>query len=108
MVTDRNLGEAHPIHLVNQPGSGSTVHGWVDLADIAVAGTSGKIEKNSRVKIKKGAVYGGLSTARGKGVPERVCDRTMTVKKIQVNNGVKEALLQEINSWVAVSSLTAV
>ena len=107
-VTARNPGAAHPIHLVKQPGGGSSVYGWVDLADIATAGAYKEIKENSKVKINAGAVYGGLSSARGKAVPGWVCKRTLTVKKIQENKGVKEALLQEINSWVAVASLTAV
>ena len=107
-VTARNPGSAHPIHLVKQPGGGSSVYGWVDLADIAAADAPKEIKENSKVKINAGAVYGGLSSARGKAVPGWVCKRTHTVKKIQENKGVKEALLQEINSWVAVASLTAV
>ena len=107
-VTARNPGSAHPIHLVKQPGGGSSVYGWVDLADIAAANAPNEIKENSKVKINAGAVYGGLSSARGKAVPGWVCKRTLTVKKIQENKGIKEALLQEINSWVAVASLTAV
>ena len=79
---------------------------------IKIPGTetaSGKnVTEGCTVTIKAGAVYGGLTSARGKAVPGWVCKRTLTVKKIQENKGVKEALLQEINSWVAVASLTAV
>ena len=107
-VTARNPGAAHPIHLIKQPGGGSSVYGWVDLADIAATAAPQEIGENSKVKIKAGAVYGGLTSARGKAVPGWVCKRTHTVKKIQENKGVKEALLREINSWVAVDSLTAV
>jgi len=71
--------------------------------------TSGKkVTEGCTVKIKTGAIYGGLTSARGKAVPGWVCKRTHTVKKIQENKGVKEALLREINSWVAVDSLTAI
>lgn len=71
--------------------------------------TSGKkVTEGCTVKIKTGAVYGGLTSARGKAVPGWVCKRTHTVKKIKENKGVKEALLREINSWVAVDSLTAI
>ena len=71
--------------------------------------TSGKkVTEGCTVKIKTGAVYGGLTSARGKAVPGWVCKRTHTVKKIQENKGVKEALLREINSWVAVDFLTAI
>lgn len=66
------------------------------------------VQVNSKVKIKSGAVYGGLASTRGKKVPESVIERIHTIKKIQTNKGVQEALLKEINSWVAVSSLTVI
>lgn len=61
------------------------------------------------VTIKDGAVYGGLSSTRGKAVPAaQRGGKKHTVDKIQTNKGVKEARLKEINSWVAVASLKAV
>jgi len=61
------------------------------------------------VRIKNGAVYGGLSGTRGKAVPAAQCgSKKHTISKIAVNNGVIEARLKEINSWVAVSSLVKV
>lgn len=33
-VTAKKEGAQHPIHLIKQPGGGSTVYGWVDAADI--------------------------------------------------------------------------
>ena len=67
------------------------------------------ITVGSTVMIKDGAVYGGLSSARGKTVPAtQRGGKRHTVDKIQVNNGVQEARLKEIKSWVAVSSLQAV
>ncbi len=66
------------------------------------------VEIGRKVKIKDGAVFGGLTTARGKKVGAWVRSLTHTVKNIQENKGVKEALLKEINSWVAVDSLTVV
>lgn len=61
------------------------------------------------VTIKDGAVYGGLSSTRGKEVPTaQLGGKKHTVDKIQTNKGVEEAKLKEINSWVAVNSLTAV
>lgn len=72
------------------------------------AATKG-IKVGSVVTIKDGAVYGGLSTARGKEVPAaQRGGKKHTVDKIQTNKGVKEARLKEINSWVAVTSLKAV
>lgn len=67
---------------------------------------SAKITVGSTVKIKSGAVYGGLSGTRGKPVPARQCgDKKHTVDKIQINNGVQEARLAEIKSWVALENL---
>ena len=67
------------------------------------------IAVGSTVTIKDGAVYGGLSSARGKTVPSaQRGGKKHTVDKIQVNKGVQEARLKEIQSWVAVSSLQVV
>ncbi len=58
------------------------------------------------VTIKPGAVYGGLTGARGATVPNYITGaRRYTVKKLGTNKGVPEALLAEISSWVAVASL---
>lgn len=55
------------------------------------------------------AVYGGLSSTRGKAVPAaQLGGKRHTVDKVQTNKGVQEAKLKGINSWVAVASLTAV
>lgn len=68
-----------------------------------------EIKAGSVVTIQDGAVYGGLSTARGKEVPAaQRGGKKHTVDKVQTNKGVKEARLKEINSWVAVTSLKAV
>lgn len=59
------------------------------------------------VTINKGAKYGG--SARGKIVPTaQLSPKKHTVAKVQTNSGVVEALLQGINSWVAVEYLTTV
>lgn len=71
--------------------------------------TATTIKVGSVVTIKDGAVYGGLSSTRGKTVPvAQRGGKKHTVDKIQTNKGVSEARLKEINSWVAVTSLTAV
>lgn len=73
----------------------------------AASGTAKPIEVGCKVTINKGAVYGGLTSARGSKVPSaQLAPKKHTVSKIQVNKGGKEALLKEIMSWVAVSSLT--
>ena len=80
-------------------GSGTTTSGT----------TAKTIKAGSVVTIKDGAVYGGLSSTRGKAVPAaQRGGKKHTVDKIQTNKGVKEARLKEINSWVAVASLKAV
>lgn len=61
------------------------------------------VTAGSKVKIKKGAKYGGLSTSRGKAVPASVVGKKYTVTKLGKHKGVEEALIKEINSWVAVS-----
>lgn len=67
------------------------------------------ISAGSVVTIKDGAVYGGLSSTRGKTVSvAQRGGKKYTVDKIQTNKGVVEARLTEIKSWVAVTSLTVV
>lgn len=77
---------------------------------IKIPGTGAAVTEGCKVTIKKGAVYGGLTTARGKKVPSYVYGptRRYTVKDIATHKGVKEALLKEINSWVAISYLSVV
>ena len=84
---------------------------WVYLRDLTLVsgGASKPVEVGCTVTINKGAVYGGLTSARGSKVPAaQLAPKKHTVSKIQVNKGVREALLKEIVSWVAVSSLTRV
>lgn len=67
------------------------------------------VKAGSMVTIKDGAVYGGLSSTRGKKVPAgQLGGKKHTIDKIQTNKGVEEAKLKEINSWVAINSLTTV
>ena len=66
-----------------------------------------EIKAGSVATMKNGAVYGGLSSTRGKAVPAaQLGGKRHTVDKVQTNKGVQEAKLKEINSWVAVASLT--
>jgi N-acetylmuramoyl-L-alanine amidase len=68
--------------------------------------TTKEVKVGSVVTIKDGAVYGGLSSTRGKAVPASQRNgKKHTVDKIQTNKGVKEARLKDIMSWVAVKSL---
>lgn len=81
------------------------INSWVYTADLKVA-KSGEIKAGSVVTIKKGAVYGGLTAARGKAVPkEQLAPKKHTVSKIETHNGEKEALLSDIVSWVAIKYL---
>lgn len=81
------------------------INSWVYIADLKVT-KSGEIKSGSVVTIRKGAVYGGLSSTRGKAVPkEQLAPKKHTVSKIETHNGVKEALLSDIMSWVAIKYL---
>lgn len=85
------------------------INSWVYIADLTVLQSSAKtVSVGSKVKIKPGATYGGLTAARGSIVPDTQLTRTHTVGKIQVNGGVREALLTDIASWVAVKYLEVV
>lgn len=52
-VTNIAAGAAHPYHLIND-GSGSTVYGWVNAADVSTASTA-QIKVGSTVKLRSGA-----------------------------------------------------
>ena len=81
------------------------INSWVYTADLEVT-KSGEIKAGSVVTIRKGATYGGLTAARGKAVPkEQLAPKKHTVSKIETHNGVKEALLSDIMSWVAIKHL---
>ena len=85
------------------------INSWVYTADLTVLQSSAKtVSVGSKVKIKPGATYGGLTAARGSIVPNTQLTRTHTVGKIQTNSGVQEALLTDIASWVAVKNLEVV
>ena len=84
------------------------INSWVAVASL-VKVTKKAVAVGSKVTIKAGAVYGGLSSTRGKAVPAAQCgSKKHTVSKLATNNGVMEARLKEINSWVAVASLNVV
>ena len=85
------------------------INSCVYTVDLTVLQSSAKtVSVGSKVKIKPGATYGGLTAARGSIVPNTQLTRTHTVGKIQTNGGVREALLTDIASWVAVVSLEVV
>lgn len=85
------------------------INSWVYVSDLTVLHSTAKtVAVGSKVKIKPGATYGGLTSARGAAIPREQLARTHTVGKIQKNNGVTEALLTDIVSWIAVVSLEVV
>lgn len=85
------------------------INSWVYISDLTVLQSTAKtVTVGSKVKIKSGATYGGLTAARGSIVPGAQLTRTHTVGKIQTNGGVREALLTDIASWVAVKYLEVV
>ena len=103
-----SLGDA--INVTTKKGQpGSWINSKLNKASSSGGNTTNNIgtsiKVGDRVKIRSGAVYGGLSNDRGRNVPSRVVGTTYTVGQIQTNKGVSEALLNGINSWVAVSSL---
>ena len=65
------------------------------------AAGNNKISAADKVMIQSGAVYGGLSTDRGKKVPSYCIGKWYTVSQTATHNGDEEALLKEIYSWVA-------
>lgn len=67
--------------------------------------SSSKIAAGDKVMIISGAVYGGLSSARGMKVPSAYTGKWYTVTKVQTNAGVEEALIKELYSWVALKYL---
>lgn len=82
------------------------ISSWVYVSDLIVVKSSANIAVGSTVTIQRGAVYGGLTAARGKAVPkEQLAPKKHTVSKIETHNGVKEALLSDIMSWVAIKYL---
>lgn len=64
------------------------------------------LKAGAKVKIQKGAVYGGASS--GKKVGSAYIGKKYTVKKVQTNNNQMEALIKELNSWVPTKYLTVV
>lgn len=71
----------------------------------AVPVVSEKIILGDKVMIQSGAVYGGLSTDRGKKVPSYCIGKWFTVSQIAAHKGEEEALIKEIYSWVALKYL---
>lgn len=82
------------------------ISSWVYVSDLTVLQSNAKITVGSTVTIQPGATYGGLTAARGKAVPkEQLAPKKHTVSKIETHNGVREALLSDIMSWVAIKYL---
>lgn len=98
-VTQLSAGQPHPYHLQAVSGSGSTVCGWVNSADIkgATTSTAGTIAVGKTVKVKSTAT----KYATGQTIPSWVKTQKYTVQQI---NGTR-ALLKEITSWVNISDL---
>ena len=69
---------------------------------------TGRIAAGCKVQILPGAVYGGLTSARGKSVPAWIIGKTYTVQRLENHMGVEEALLAGISSWLPVENLKIV
>lgn len=84
---------------------------WVNDGDIrssdaeSIASQSTEISVGNTVAIRSGAEYGGVSVDRGKSVPKWVISGSYRVERISTHNGVREALLSGIDSWIATSKL---
>lgn len=105
-------GSKYNVRIASTP---NTFTHWFLCADVSYTSASsssgsgsssysGSIGVGSIVRIKSGAVYGGLCETRGKRVPSSITNKRLTVKSIARG----EALLGEISSWVALSYLTKV
>lgn len=81
--------------------NGSAVESGTD------AGSSdGNISVGDTVRIVDGAVYGGVvPKIRGMKVPICYIGKWYTVSKLQTNMGTPEAVVKELNSWVALKYL---
>ncbi|MEI3161718.1 MAG: hypothetical protein V8S57_08220 [Oscillospiraceae bacterium] len=65
----------HPYHLIKVPGSGSTVYGWVDAADV-------KVEGGHRQGLQGQGRLRGPGTYNGGGLASYVYANTYTVIQI--------------------------
>lgn len=73
----------HPLHLVKTSGGGSTVYGWVDVADVTKTGSAATITVGSKVRVKSGA-----KTYDGKSLASFVYTRDHIVKEISGKRAV--------------------
>lgn len=69
--------------------------------------TKKTVKVGSKVKVSSDAKIGGLALNRGNKASSYIKGNTWTVKKIQKNKGVEEALLS-CSTWIAVKYLTAI
>ena len=86
----------------------ASVKAQLDLLSRKGANTPVKIAAGCKVQILPGAVYGGLTSARGKSVPAWIIGKTYTVQRLENQMGVEEALLAGISSWLPVENLKMV
>ena len=82
------------------------LNSWVPVRYLTKIDIKAAIAAGVKVKIVKGAKYGGLSSDRNKPVPAECIGKVYTVRSVAEHMGVSEALLREINSWVPVAYLT--
>lgn len=67
-----------------------------------------KIKKGATVSVSKNAVIGGLSTNRGDKASNYLTSKTWIIDKVEIHNGVSEALLHGANTWIATKYLTVI
>lgn len=100
-----SLDGMQEVPITYQTGSSKYTH-WGKLPWVDYRQKPKTIVVGSKVKVLTGAVYGG--SAKGVKVPSKYIGVPLTVDKIQTNNGVKEARIKELVSWIPLTYLTAI
>lgn len=84
------------------------LNSWVPVIYLTKVNETYGIKMGCHVKIKSGARYGGLGKGRNTKVPRAYIGKRYYVVKTAVLEGVREALIKELNSWVPIGYLTLV
>lgn len=70
--------------------------------------TAAPFKKGDKVRIKKGAKYGGNSSGTGKKIPDWAIGKVYTIANVYDRNKTTEALIEELYSWVGITYLEKV
>ena len=77
-VTNTRKGAKHPYHLVKVSGGGSTVHGWVNAADVQ---ENGAIATGDVVQFSGGPHYNSANAKTGSGNPKAGPAKVTAIRK---------------------------